>query len=76
MARARHPDERSSTLSGLRHSLPEVDVVAEQRQSAIQATEPVPDVTAYEHSRRADSENVTLLVLALVVLTGLEAGLT
>ena len=54
----------------------EVDVVAKQRQPAVEAAELVPHVAAHQHPGGVDREHRPgAVVLALVVLAALQAGL-
>ena len=54
---------------------PEVEVVAEQRQSVVKPAQLLEDVSANKHPRRVHREHLGAVMLALVILTGLETCL-
>ncbi len=62
--------------AALGHSPTEVEVIAKQRELAVEPPEELPGPTSYEHAGAAHGEDVTLpVVLALVVLTDLDPRL-
>ena len=67
-------DQRA--VAGQRGPPAEVDVVAEDRQLLVEATELLEHPAAHEHAGGVDREDLAdVVVLALVVLAPLETGL-